>query len=407
MKRYALAGASSRALGMYARPIVERFRDTALLAGIYDVNPVRAGYLSRQCGGAPVFADFESLLREARPDCVIVTTVDRFHHEYIIRSLEAGCDAITEKPMTVNDANVRAILAAEKRTGRRTTVTFNYRFSPYVTRVKELLRAGTIGRVLSVDFEWILDTRHGADYFRRWHRRKENSGGLLVHKATHHFDMINWWLEDEPEAVFALGARRFYGPTREARGERCCTCTHQRTCEYYVDYASDPQLKALYFDAEHADGYYRDRCVFAEEIDIEDTMSATVKYAAGAMMSYSLIAHAPYEGWRAALNGTGGRLEAQEFHSGHQAAEPEQAIAVYDRRGEKSVTHILKAAGGHGGGDERLQDRLFGGLDIPDPLGYMADSRAGAMSVLIGVAANRSIATGRPVRIAELLQEQG
>ena len=100
--------------------------------------------------------------------------MDRFHHEYIIRSLEAGCDVITEKPMTIDDVRCRAILEAEKRTGRRVIVTFNYRFAPYVTRVKELLREGVIGKVLSVDFEWILDTRHGADYFRRWHRRKEN-----------------------------------------------------------------------------------------------------------------------------------------------------------------------------------------------------------------------------------------
>jgi predicted dehydrogenase len=404
MKRYALAGASSRGVFMYAKPLVERFQETAQVVGVYDVNPVRAEYLSRQCGGIPIYPDFDAMMREGRPDCVIVTTVDRYHHEYIIRALDAGSDAITEKPMTVNDANVRAILAAEKRTGHAVTVTFNYRFSPYVTRVKELLRAGAIGRVLSVDFEWILDTSHGADYFRRWHRRKENSGGLLVHKATHHFDMINWWIEDEPAAVQAFGARRFYGPTRAERGERCCTCQHRGTCEFFVDYASDPLMKALYFDAEHADGYYRDRCVFADEIDIEDTMSATVRYAGGAMMSYSLIAHSPYEGWRAALNGDRGRLEAEEFHSGDRAREPGQRITVFNRKGERVTYDIPKALGGHGGGDERLQDRLFGGRALPDPLGYMANSRAGAMSVLIGVAANRSIASGQVVPIADLLQ---
>ena len=51
--------------------------------------------------------------------------------------------------------------------------------------------SGVIGNVVSVDFHWLLDTRHGADYFRRWHRNKRNSGGLLVHKATHHFDLVN------------------------------------------------------------------------------------------------------------------------------------------------------------------------------------------------------------------------
>ena len=263
-----------------------------------------------------MFDDFDTMLERTRPDCVIVTTMDRYHHQYVIRALEAGCDAITEKPMTIDDEKCRAILGAEARSGRRVIVTFNYRFQPYVTRIKELLRAGVVGDVLSIDFEWLLDTRHGADYFRRWHRRKENSGGLLVHKATHHFDMVNWWIEDEPESVHAFGLRRFYGPTREERGERCSTCSYAQSCEFYVDYQSDSLMKSLYFDAEHEDGYYRDGCVFSDQIDIEDTMSVTARYVHGPLLTYSLIAYSPYEGWKASITGTGGRMEMQEFQSG-------------------------------------------------------------------------------------------
>ena len=69
-----------------------------------------------------------------------------------------------------------------------------------------------IGEVLSVDFHWMLDTRHGADYFRRWHRNKANSGGLIIHKATHHFDLINWLLSSVLETVYATGHFRFYRP---------------------------------------------------------------------------------------------------------------------------------------------------------------------------------------------------
>ena len=69
---------------------------------------------------------------------------------------------------------------------------------------------GTIGDVFSVHFEWLLNTKHGADYFRRWHRDKRNSGGLLVHKSTHHFDLVNFWLGTQPKTVFAMGDLRFY-----------------------------------------------------------------------------------------------------------------------------------------------------------------------------------------------------
>ena len=404
MRTYAIAGTSGRALRMYARTIIERFADSAKLVGLFDVNLARASYFSHECDDVPVFDDFDEMIRVTHPDCVIVTTMDRYHHEYIIRSLDAGCDVITEKPMTIDDEKVRAVLAAEKRNGRKIIVTFNYRFAPYTTRVKELLREGAIGQPLSVDFEWILDTSHGADYFRRWHRRKENSGGLFVHKATHHFDMVNWWLEDEPSVVFANGERRFYGPTRAERGDRCSTCAFTRTCEFYVDFRARPDFQGLYFGAEHADGYHRDGCVFSDEIDIEDTMSATVRYNRNTLLTYSLIAHSPYEGWSASLSGTNGRMEVQEFHSGHSAKDPSNVVKVFNRKGEIVSYDILKAAGMHGGGDQRLLERLFSGRSDPDPLGHMADSRAGAMSCLIGIAANKSIATGEAVKIGSLLE---
>src|SRR5258707_113937 len=82
--------------------------------------------------------------------------------------------------------------------------------------VRALVRehaAGVLGAVGSVHFEWLLDIRHGADYFRRWHRDKANSGGLLVHKASHHFDLVNWWLGATPVRVFADARLFFYGPS--------------------------------------------------------------------------------------------------------------------------------------------------------------------------------------------------
>ena len=98
-------------------------------------------------------------------------------------------------------------------------VTHNYRYSPRNSGLKELIKNGSIGTPLSVTFEWVLDTAHGADYFRRWHRDKSKSGGLLIHKASHHFDLVNWLLADAPTQVYARGGVRFYGSENaEARG---------------------------------------------------------------------------------------------------------------------------------------------------------------------------------------------
>src|SRR5690606_23821425 len=106
---------------------------------------------------------------------------------------------------------------AVEATGRAVTVTFNYRYSPRNSALKEVIASGRIGEVTSVHFEWVLDTAHGADYFRRWHRDKDVSGGLLVHKSSHHFDLVNWWLADAPTRVYASGGLRFYGADAAAR----------------------------------------------------------------------------------------------------------------------------------------------------------------------------------------------
>ena len=403
MKKYVLVGASGRVLDMYARPIKKRFSDCAKIVGIFDINSLRAKKVKEMAGlDCEVFTDFDVMLKKTKPDVSIVTTVDQFHHLYIIKSLEAGLDAIVEKPMTIDAKKCNRILEAEQKTGQKVTVTFNYRFTPYTTRIKELLREGAVGTVLNIDFEWMLDTSHGADYFRRWHRKMENSGGLLVHKATHHFDLVNWWLEEDPETVSAFGSLRFYGPTRKERGERCLTCKHKNTCEFYFDLSKCDVWGDFYLETESADKYFRDRCVFADEIDIYDTMSVNVKYSGGAFLSYSLTAHSPYEGWKASINGTKGRLEIAEYHSGQKVSEPALYINLYNRKGEKVKYTTPKATGGHGGGDERLQDVLFRG-GIPDPLNHQAGSYAGATSILTGIAANKSIQDGKTIRIKDLV----
>ena len=97
---------------------------------------------------------------------------------------------------------------------RTLRVTFNYRYAPLATKVRELIMQGVVGRPLHVNFQWVLDTYHGADYFRRWHREKDKSGGLLVHKATHHFDIINWWIQSVPADVYRHGRSDVLWPRR-------------------------------------------------------------------------------------------------------------------------------------------------------------------------------------------------
>lgn len=421
--RYAQVGIGGRAF-LFMEAILEQFADTCELVALCDLNEgrLRLGAEWARGWGAEVEtyrADaFDGMIAQARPDVVIVTSQDSTHDEYICRAMKLGCDVVTEKPMTTDEHKCQRILDTQKQTGRRCTVTFNYRYAPPRTQVKDLLMSGVIGNVVSVDFHWLLDTRHGADYFRRWHRHKRNSGGLLVHKATHHFDLVNWWLSTVPEMVYATGRRNFYRPeTAEryglrARAERCLDCPSAEGCAFHLDLRQYPMLKALYLDNEHYDGYFRDRCVFGGEIDIEDTVDVVVNYRSGAMMSYSLHAFMPWEGYVVSFNGTAGRLEhvCQEsvYFSGDGSVPGELVpegtqIKVFPHFGPGCNVEVWQSEGGHGGADPLMVHDLFAPHPAKDKYKRAADQRAGAWSILTGVAANRSMERGRPVRIAELI----
>ncbi len=253
------------------------------------------------------------MLAASRPHTLVVCTRDDTHADIIVRALEAGIDVVTEKPMATTAADCRRILAAEARTGRRVDVAFNYRFAPTSRKIRELLASGRIGEVASVDFHWYLDTEHGADYFRRWHAYRRHSGSLFVHKATHHFDLLNWWIDADPERIFAQGALRKYGAAGPYRWTRCRGCPHAGACEFYLDIDADPWLEALYEAPSAEDGYLRDACVYREDIDIWDTMTAAIRYANGVQVSYSLNCFMPIEGYHLAFNGTEGRIEVRMY----------------------------------------------------------------------------------------------
>jgi predicted dehydrogenase len=412
---------------MYTRGVIEGYPESAEMVALCDINEGRLRLAldnAKAWGGEPQgypAHQFDRMIAETKPDTVIVTTKDCFHDTYIVRAMELGCDVITEKPMTTDAEKCQRIVDTRRETGRHCRVTFNYRYSPPRTQMKALLMSGVIGDVLSLDFHWLLDIRHGADYFRRWHRNKRNSGGLMVHKATHHFDLINWWLSTVPESVFARGQRRFYTPKTadryglENRTERCHTCP-ETACRFRLDLEGNERLKELYLDNEVYDGYFRDRCVFSELIDIEDTMNVLVQYRNGVKMSYSLNAFMPWEGYVVTLNGTKGRLEHKTVESSYinadgtvpgQTLERGTYIRVIPHFGPAYDVDVWTSTGGHGGGDSRILEDLLSAHPPEDPYLRAADQRGGAYSILTGVAANHAMATGELVRIDDLCQNIG
>lgn len=435
-RRYAVVGTGHRA-SMYIDALIGTHAPDGEIVAWVEPNPVRAAaYEARVAvalgGLRPVYHpdDLEKAIAEQSVDRVIVTSVDRTHADLVTRALRAGTDVVVEKPIAAHPDQARQIVDAVAETGRGLVTTFNYRYSPRNSALREVIASGEIGRVLSVHFDWALDTVHGADYFRRWHREKVNNGGLLVHKSSHHFDLVNWWIDGVPSRVFATGGRRFYGDDGAHETGYEPTAAERALNERGVDpwqlsVEKNPWLSTLYGpEAQAVDGYVRNRSVFDAGITTEDTLGLVVEYEGGALLTYSLTAHAPWEGYRVVVNGTRGRAELEvtergsvEFGESGTAILDPSATEVFARdpvrpTGERLVVQrhweraeerpIVRGGGGHGGGDALLLADVFAPAAERDPLGRAAGYVDGVRASSVGYAGNRSLETGTPVRIEDL-----
>ena len=402
-QRIAIVGTGGRGTGMFGRDIYRDYSDRIEIVGLCDINPGRLELAKETIGvSCPTYSDsdFDKMMRETKPDTLVVTTTDDTHDFYINRGMELGANIICEKPMAIDEKKIQTIIDAEKRTGRNCRVTFNYRYSPHRAKMWEILRSGEIGDLTSVDFHWYLDTSHGADYFRRWHRLVEKSGSLWVHKASHHFDLLNWWIESDPESVYALGDLEFYGKNGPFRSENCRNCAYTKECDFYWDIMKSSFNKRLYVDNEKYDGYLRDGCVYRNDVNIYDKMAATIKYMNGVQVAYSLTAYSPYEGYRVAFNGTKGRMDAWIQESNPTTDGNYDEIVIAKNFGKREYIQFPQS-GGHGGGDKILKDQIFI-PNTPDPYKQAAGVRDGALACLVGIAARKSIQSKGPVMIKDL-----
>lgn len=423
VKRYALIGTGGRAAFHYMA-IVRDYQATAKLVAFCDLVQTRMDVANKRISQfvepVPTYKStgFDRMIAEQKPDYVIVTTIDRTHHQYVIRAMELGCNVIVEKPVTVDESRMQEIIDTATRTGRQMRVTYNYRYAPHNTKVRELILSDVIGKVTSVHFEWLLNLEHGGDFFRRWHRHKPNSGGLFLSTSSHHFDLVNFWLGSDPQTIFALGDLQFYG--RENAENRGVTKFYHRTLGSEV--AKDdplalhidqiPPLKELYLDAEKEDGYLRDQSVFGDGITIEDTMGIMVHYQNKAILTYSQYAYAPWEGFRVNLNGTNGRIELHVVENsyvngGAEAAKEgclrSKSLKVWPLFGEPYEVKLEDHDGGHGGGDPLMLRDIYG--DAPaDPLDRGAYLKDGVLSTMVGIAGNASIRTGQVMQIKDMVK---
>ncbi len=429
-KRYALVGLSNRGVASFALPMLgldrdgvptgEGHTDVATLVACIEPDVVRFEAFNAWLAehDQPTLRRYDSvadLVAGEQIDVLIIASPDHTHMGYIRDGLAHGLDVLTEKPMVTTTAEAEEVLRLEKASSNKVVVTHNFRYPPRHVQVKELIRSGRIGRVVQVLLEYHVDTAHGSSYFVRWNRSKAASGGLTLHKSTHHLDLIGWLIDDEPVRVASSGGTYFYGPDSPFRPKD--EAGNPLTGQALLD--ADPYWNAMLERGQvsapepgqprrgalglpYPLQYPADTqlTVYDDEIDSVDTITSLVSYRGGAALSYLVNFSSPWEGFRLTVIGTHGQIEAISGSQEGEAVPGTDVITVRPLFGEVETLPVATGEGGHGGADPLMLRDLFRG---PTPeslaLGLPADARQGALAVATGEALWRSAETGETITI--------
>ena len=220
----------------YTRIMKERPEQFRVVAGC-DIRGNRLKNLQAdfELPDGAVFADEDEFFAEKRADLLIVATQDRDHVRHALKGLELGCHILCEKPLTNDPKECKALLAAQKKAGRKVLVCHVLRYAPAYVKLKELLDAGTIGRIVTIEHTENVYFAHQAhSYVRGNWRRSEETSPMILAKCCHDMDLLQWFAGSPCETVSSLGDLRLFSAKNKPKGAaaRCLQCPLEGECPF-------------------------------------------------------------------------------------------------------------------------------------------------------------------------------
>ncbi|MFQ5624207.1 MAG: Gfo/Idh/MocA family protein [Paracoccaceae bacterium] len=363
--RYGLIGA-----GMMGR---EHIRNLALIEGaevvaVSDPDTAMRRQSRHLAGsGCRAFEDHRAMLDEVALDALVIAAPNHLHAPIMADVLETDLPILCEKPLGTTLAECRAIEARAAGRAAPVWVAMEYRYMPPVERLLKEVGAGTAGRVQMVSVR-----EHRFPFLRKvgdWNRFSEKSGGTLVEKCCHFFDLMRLILRSDPVCVYASGN----------------------------------------MDVNHLEEKYGGR-----RPDVLDNAFVIVEFAGGARAVLDLCMFAEGSYWQEVISATGDRARLDACVPGPARFIPDGKERVSrfviadratrtERHEEIRVDDDILTAGDHHG-STFFQHRKF--IDMVRHGGAPEISvRDGLIAVAVGAAAEESARTGQPVSLKNLWEQ--
>lgn len=306
------------------------------------------------------FSDWYEIFKRPKfADAVIIATPDQLHTQPCLAALDAGYDVLLEKPIAPTEEECRQILQKAKETGRIVGVCHVLRYSPYFRELKQVIDAGLIGNIISIQHMEPIEHIHMShSYVRGKWRNSKKATPIILAKSSHDTDIIRWLVNSPVHDVHCFGNLSWFTNRNAPKGstERCTDgCAVEGTCPYSAIQIYYRDRKRLYvFDPPAEEDDWGEhileqlkttdygRCVYKMDNDQPDHLTVNMLFENGVTAAFSMEAHVSYEGRRTRIMGSAGDIMGDM-----------EAFVLTDFKTRKQTSWSLKTDP-HGGGDHQL-----------------------------------------------------
>ena len=369
-----LGGRGGEAYGRYISLLKDKFRITH----ICDINHTRLDKYGKifEVPEDNRFDDEDKFFEKKWSEVLFIATQDRMHVRMAKKALELGYDIVLEKPISDSVEELQELTKLAHEKNRKVRVCHVLRYTVFMKKLKELLRAGEIGQLVSIDqTENVVYWHEAHSYVRGNWRHTEIAAPMIMAKCCHDLDLIQDFVGSKCKSVASMGNLFYFKPENKPEGsaDRCLNCKYVNTCPYsakriYVEMwhnvgrpentfpfnlitdvcplTEDALMQAI------KEGPYG-RCVFACDNNVVDNQTVIMQFENGVTATLKMEAFVKQGGRDIRFFGTEGELVLNET---------EGTITLkkyFDKDTVWKLTDLTDDLEGHGGGDHRLIEYVY------------------------------------------------
>lgn len=313
MKTIAVIGLGSRGTN-YMRFVRLFHKKRAKIVAICDINEGKVKEIAKsyKIDSANCFTDENEFFKVKRADAVFICTQDNDHYRNCMSALNLGYHIMVEKPLSYNINECLEIEKVAKEKSLYVVVCHVLRYSNYFSKMKDLVRNGNLGEIMTINHQENIANFHFAHSYVRgnWHKLA-TATPILMAKCCHDIDIISWLMEAEAEHVQSYGALTHFTKANKPEGAppRCTDGCPVTDCPYNAEYlyVTAPWYKAtwLKYSPRVLTGKNKSTkedvmtalktgpygvCVYQSDNDVNDHQSLIMKFPGDRIATHTLTA---------------------------------------------------------------------------------------------------------------------